>query len=223
MMSFISSVQQMAAQLTDLQLPISELQVISKVLMSLPANYLHFVSAWDSVPAAEKTITLLISRLLKEEKMTNIRSQNKPNPSDAAYFSGTQEQSCMLYLSGFFFFLLFFCSYKLNNCTITTQPHLRIVVAIEETVDTLVEIFVETMAVIPTAEGGNLTTPDLNAHINIVGSQATQLTSVGRESEMKVTTKILDIHQPSLISQPEGVDTNKPLSKLSQSNEYFFL
>ena len=108
MMSFISSVQQMAAQLTDLQLPISELQVISKVLMSLPANYLHFVSAWDSVPAAEKTITLLISRLLKEEKMTNIRSQNKPNPSDAAYFSGTQEQSCMLYLSGFFFFLLFF-------------------------------------------------------------------------------------------------------------------
>jgi hypothetical protein len=96
------------------------------------------------------------------------------------------------------------------------------VVAIEGTVDTLVEIFVETMAVIPTTEGGNLITPDLNAHINIVGSQATQLTSVGRESEMKVTTKILDIHQPSLISQPEGVDTNKPLSKLSQSNEYFF-
>jgi hypothetical protein len=116
----------------------------------------------------------------------------------------------------------FFFSYKLNNCTITTQPHLRIVVAIEGTVDTLVEIFVETMAVIPTTEGGNLITPDLNAHINIVGSQATQLTSVGRESEMKVTTKILDIHQPSLISQPEGVDTNKPLSKLSQSNEYFF-
>ena len=115
-----------------------------------------------------------------------------------------------------------FFSYKLNNCTITTQPHLRIVVAIEGTVDTLVEIFVETMAVIPTTEGGNLITPDLNAHINIVGSQATQLTSVGRESEMKVTTKILDIHQPSLISQPEGVDTNKPLSKLSQSNEYFF-
>ena len=106
MMSFISSVQQMAAQLTDLQLPISELQVISKVLMSLPANYLHFVSAWDSVPAAEKTITLLISRLLKEEKMTNIRSQNKPNPSDAAYFSGTQEQSCMLYLSGFSFLFI---------------------------------------------------------------------------------------------------------------------
>ena len=199
----------MAAQLTDLQLPISELQVISKVLKkSLPTNYLHFVSAWDSVPAAEKTITLLISRLLKEEKMANIRSQNKPNPPDAAYFSGTQDQSCMLYLSDFSFF--FFFSYKLNNCTITTQPHLRIVVAIEGTVDTLVEIFVETMAVIPTTEGGNLITPDLNAHINIVGSQATQLTSVGRESEMKVTTKILDIHQPS-ISQPEGVVTNNSL------------
>lgn len=95
--AFISSVQQMAVQLTDLQLPISELQIISKVLMSLPTNYLHFVSAWDSVPAAEKTITLLTSRLLKEEKMTNIRSQNKPSSPDAAYFSGTPDQSCMLY------------------------------------------------------------------------------------------------------------------------------
>lgn len=111
----------MAAQLTDLQLPISELQVISKILMSLPTNYIHFVSAWDSVPAAEKTITLLTSRLLKEEKMTNIHSQNKPNPPDSAYLSGTPDQSCMLYWTAFLFF-----SSKLNNCSVTTvSPQYR--------------------------------------------------------------------------------------------------
>ncbi len=78
--------------------------------------------------------------------------------------------------------------------------------AIEETVET----FVETVAVILTAETGVLITPDPNAHINIVESQATKLTNAGREFEMKATTKILDIHQPS-ISQPEGVVTNNSL------------
>ena len=36
--------------------------------MTVPPSYRSFTKAWDSVPAAEKTITLLTSRLLKEEK-----------------------------------------------------------------------------------------------------------------------------------------------------------
>ena len=108
MMSFISSVQQMAAQLTDLQLPISELQVISKVLMSLPANYLHFVSAWDSVPAAEKTITLLISRLLKEEKMTIVARTNLIHLMQPIFLELKNSHvcyTCLAFFSSFFFFV----------------------------------------------------------------------------------------------------------------------
>lgn len=74
-MSFITTVQQMAAQLKDLQLPVSDLQVMSKIIMSLPPSFRHLISAWDSVPATEKSITLLTSRLIKEEKMTNIKKQ----------------------------------------------------------------------------------------------------------------------------------------------------
>lgn len=87
-MAFIAAIEQMATQLRDLQAPVSEVQVMAKIIMSLPQNYRHFISAWDSVPAAEKTITLLTSRLLKEEKMTKIYSQGGGEQSETAYYSG---------------------------------------------------------------------------------------------------------------------------------------
>ena len=93
-MSFITTVQQIAAQLTDLQSPVTDLQVMSKILMSLPPSYRHFLSAWDSVPTAEKTIALLTSRLLKEEKITSIHNQGQPDANDMAYLTGFQTQPC---------------------------------------------------------------------------------------------------------------------------------
>lgn len=37
---------------------------------TLPENYKHFASAWDSTPAAEKTLSNLTARLLGEENLT---------------------------------------------------------------------------------------------------------------------------------------------------------
>lgn len=91
MMTFIATVEQMAAQLRDLQSPISELQMMAKILMSLPATFRHFVSAWDSVPTQEKTLNLLTTRLIKEEKMNKIYNESEPvalSTPDAAYLAG---------------------------------------------------------------------------------------------------------------------------------------
>jgi hypothetical protein len=59
----------MASQLSDVEAPVSDIQFMTKVLCILPPSYRAFITAWDSVPAAEKTIALLMSRLLKEETM----------------------------------------------------------------------------------------------------------------------------------------------------------
>lgn len=87
-MAFIASVEQMAAQLKDLDSPVSDLQIMAKIIMSLPPSFRHFHSAWDSVASAEKTITNLTSRLIKEEKMTKLYNKGQFDPLDAAYFAG---------------------------------------------------------------------------------------------------------------------------------------
>lgn len=61
---------------------------MGKIIMSLPTSFRHFTSAWDSVPSAEKTITLLTSRLVKEEKMNKLQSNGQPNVAEGAYFAG---------------------------------------------------------------------------------------------------------------------------------------
>lgn len=48
--------------------------VITKFLMTLPANYDHFSSAfWNSTPTAEKTLEQLTNRLMVEEHRINAR------------------------------------------------------------------------------------------------------------------------------------------------------
>lgn len=41
--------------------------VITKILMTLPAAYNHFITAWESTPRAERKLPNLIERLLAEE------------------------------------------------------------------------------------------------------------------------------------------------------------
>lgn len=61
---------------------------MAKIIMSLPPSFRHFHSAWDSVASSEKTITLLTSRLIKEEKMTKLYNKGQSDPIDTAYFAG---------------------------------------------------------------------------------------------------------------------------------------
>lgn len=62
----------------------TEHQVITKVICTLPPNFRHAVSAWDKVPDDEKTIVLLTTHLLKKETMNNIYGGQEA--SDSAFF-----------------------------------------------------------------------------------------------------------------------------------------
>ncbi|CAH0393367.1 unnamed protein product [Bemisia tabaci] len=67
-MEFVTKIQNLSTELKQRKEAIPDKMVITKVLMSLPDRFKHFVSAWESVPVAEQTIDNLTSRLLVEEE-----------------------------------------------------------------------------------------------------------------------------------------------------------
>jgi hypothetical protein len=66
--------------------PVSDIQIMTKVLCTLPPSYRAFITAWDSVPAAEKTIALLMSRLLKEETMAKWYKRGQRDAQGVPFF-----------------------------------------------------------------------------------------------------------------------------------------
>lgn len=86
-LSHITEIETMASQLHDVGAPVTAIQIMTKIICTLPPSYRSFTTAWDSVPAAEKTIALLTSRLLKEETMAKRWSRGQPDASDATFFA----------------------------------------------------------------------------------------------------------------------------------------
>lgn len=68
---FISEIEEIQSTLKGLGEEISEKMVITKILISLPENLKHFVSAWESTPNDKQTMNELMSRLLIEEERMN--------------------------------------------------------------------------------------------------------------------------------------------------------
>ena len=86
-MNFISSIEQIAAQLNDVGAKVDDTQIVAKILVSLPPSFKSFVSAWDSTPRDQKPLSALTKRLVKEQK-SNLRYNNgKMDPADTAFFS----------------------------------------------------------------------------------------------------------------------------------------
>lgn len=100
-MTHITAVECMANTLSDLDEPVSDLQVMTKITCTLPSSYNHFISASDKVPQADKNITLFTSRLLKEECMTKMYNNREPDPSDTAFFSSNFPQQNRFSSTGF--------------------------------------------------------------------------------------------------------------------------
>ena len=86
-MSHITEIETMAIQLNDVGAPVTDLQIMTKIICTLPPSYRSFTTAWDSVPANEKTIALLTSRLLKEETMAKRFNRGQQDSLDAAFFA----------------------------------------------------------------------------------------------------------------------------------------
>ncbi|KAJ1525521.1 hypothetical protein ONE63_010329 [Megalurothrips usitatus] len=66
-MENVSSVQNLAYQLNCLDQPVNETAVITKITHILPEKYSNFVSAWNLLPAAEKSLNNLLASLQQEE------------------------------------------------------------------------------------------------------------------------------------------------------------
>lgn len=86
-MSHITEIETMASQLNDVGAPVTYIQTMRKIIFTLSPSHRSFTTAWDSVPAADKTISLLTFRLLKEETMVKRWSKCQPDATDAAFFA----------------------------------------------------------------------------------------------------------------------------------------
>lgn len=68
MASFIGRVEHIVTQIRQLDGDVSESMVLTKIIASLPGEYRHFASAWDSTQDEKRTLNELTARLLTEEQ-----------------------------------------------------------------------------------------------------------------------------------------------------------
>lgn len=71
----IAKLIEVVAQLRDLGVTIDDGMVITKVLMTLPTEFRHFSSAWESTAKTDQTLEKLQSRLINEEHRLNATSE----------------------------------------------------------------------------------------------------------------------------------------------------
>ena len=87
--TYISTLQKLAKQLTDLQQTITEQELISKIKCGLPPVFEPLLLAWDSVPLAEQTLLSFQTRLIKFQGKLRERDAPVDGPNDKAYFTKT--------------------------------------------------------------------------------------------------------------------------------------
>lgn len=77
MASHIAKLKDLVHRLEALGEPIADSMIITKILMTLPAAYNHFTTAWESIPRAERTLPNLVERLLTDCEETRFSIQEK--------------------------------------------------------------------------------------------------------------------------------------------------
>lgn len=85
---FISKVQEQQQILRRLGEAVTDRMAMSKIIMSLPPKYSHFVSAWESCAEEKQTVDNLTARLLVEEERLNNKSSSKVDESVALFSKG---------------------------------------------------------------------------------------------------------------------------------------
>ncbi|RWS02083.1 gag-pol polyprotein-like protein [Dinothrombium tinctorium] len=76
MLDHIAAVTILARQLEDLGKKLTDSDIIAKILFSLPPKYRHILSAWDATPEKDRTLDELTARLLKEESLQKMDSND---------------------------------------------------------------------------------------------------------------------------------------------------
>ncbi|CAG9137695.1 unnamed protein product [Plutella xylostella] len=95
---FLSKVQEMKNQLKQMNEDISDKLVITKVLMSLPEDFSHFISAWESAPDDKQTYDNLVARLLVEEE--RIKEKRSESNQSSAFMAKRFDKKSWLVDSG---------------------------------------------------------------------------------------------------------------------------
>jgi hypothetical protein len=61
MMSHITAAESLAQQLEDLNSPMTQSQIMTKIVSTLPTKFRHVITVWDNLPETDKTIPQLIT------------------------------------------------------------------------------------------------------------------------------------------------------------------
>ena len=80
----IAKIEMMAQNLEDIGQKMSEEQIISKLITSLPSEYRHVLTAWKSMPTEQKTRKTLIMRIFEEETMNKMMRIREIEEIDSA-------------------------------------------------------------------------------------------------------------------------------------------
>lgn len=72
-MNHVTALESMAAQLNDLGVSVTDHDIITKIVCSLPTRFDNLVSSWDGMQDQEKTLDALRARLVSEERKFTLR------------------------------------------------------------------------------------------------------------------------------------------------------
>jgi hypothetical protein len=107
-MIHVTALESMAAELNDLGVNVTEHDLITKIICSLPVKFDFLSSSWDNIPDNEKTMDALRARLVTEQRriMSRMTENNTPNaPSSSVNSSNanvtTNQESESKALFGF--------------------------------------------------------------------------------------------------------------------------
>ena len=99
-MAHITAVETLAGQLIDVGVPVSDEDIISKIVCNLPLSYRTFQTTWPSTNPAEHTRALLTTRLVNEERAIQCYQQaqqslgatSSTSNNEALYSNSSQSQ-----------------------------------------------------------------------------------------------------------------------------------
>lgn len=90
---YVSNLQKLAKQLTDLGETITDRQLISKIKCGLPPSYDSLLLAWESVSLNDQTLNSFQSRLIKREAAIKERAGQTDVQAEKAFYNHSRNSS----------------------------------------------------------------------------------------------------------------------------------
>jgi hypothetical protein len=92
-MSHITEIETMVSRLSDVGAAMSDIQIMTKIICTLPPSYRNFATVWDSMSVNQRTISILTTRLLKDDSSALWWSRGQQDAADTAFFAQNYHSS----------------------------------------------------------------------------------------------------------------------------------